>query len=697
MARIFIGVAWPYANGPLHMGHVAGCYLPADIFARYHRFKGNEVLMVSGSDEHGTPITVTADTAGVSPAEIAAKYHKLNSESLQKLGISFDLFTETSTSNHREVVHDLFLNLYKRGYIYPKEIAAPYCIYCNRFLPDRYIEGECPHCRFTSARGDQCDNCGKTLEPSELVNAKCKLCNSQPELRTTKHFFLKLSAFESKLFDFIQDKAHWRPKVLNFTRGWLDTGLQDRAITRDLSWGVDIPAEVITPLEAEGGVQPGEFDNKRIYVWFEAVIGYLSASKEWAKMKGEPQRWEQFWKDAATKHYYFLAKDNIPFHTIIWPAMLIGYSDKLNLPYDVPANEYLTLNKEQFSKSRNHAIWVPNYLERYELDPIRYYLSINMPENKDMDFTWADFVTRNNNELVATYGNFVHRVLKFTAKHFNGTVPKAGDLDELELQALQRIKDTFNAVETAIEHCRFKAGMKTIMDLAKFGNKYFDERAPWSLVKRDKEKCGTVMHVALRIVKALAVLTYPYLPSSAEKLWRMLGYDTNLQAVGWSGGQTDISEGQKLDTVKPLFEKLDLEKILEAERIAGEAAEAAVVRKIEPLVEPKAKVKLDDFKKLAFHIGEIIDVKPHPEAEKLYVMTIKLGATLGTRQVVAGIRAHYSAEELKGKKVVVVTNLEPATIRGIVSEAMILAADDHKGNIVVIVPDKDIDVGAEVL
>ncbi|MFA5772278.1 MAG: methionine--tRNA ligase [Thermoplasmata archaeon] len=712
MERIFIGVAWPYANGPLHLGHVAGSLLPPDIFARYHRMKGNDVLMVSGSDEHGTPITVQADQEGVHPKDVVDRYHKINSECLKKLGISFDLFTHTSTQNHREVVHDFFLTLLKKGYIYKKSVTALYCEKCKKFLPDRYVEGTCPHCSFEGARGDQCEKCGKLLDPEDLKNPMCKLCKSEPKKQETEQFFFKLSAFRDKLLEYIEDKNYWRENTKAFTKNWLVSGLKDRAITRDISWGVDIPVD--------------GYAGKRIYVWFEAVIGYLSASKEWAKLQNKPERWKDFWHDKKTKGYYFLGKDNIPFHTIIWPAMLMGYGG-LNLPYDVPANEYLTLKGEQFSKSRRHAIWLPEYLERYAPDPVRYYLSINMPDTKDVDFTWEDFVRKNNDELVGTLGNFINRVLMFTHKNFV-TVPPLHKLEGKDKEALEMIEKTYADVDALIAKCEFKRAMKEITTLSHFGDGYINEKAPWKDIKENKARCETTMHVCLRIVKALAVLSAPFLPFSADKTWNMLGYDGSVHQQKWDAGKEDIKQGQKLRTPLPLFEKLEIKDVLEKEgaaqikdapktgiRIKEKDVSKVVAHKkeketskIDTSVKEKdaAKIELhkketemenivtiDEFSKVDIRVGEIVEVNDHPDADKLYIMLVDIGTE--KRQLVAGLKKYYKKEELLGKKAMIVANLQPAKIRGIDSNGMILAADDGKGKISLIVPDKDIEKGSK--
>ncbi|MEI6795645.1 MAG: methionine--tRNA ligase, partial [Methanomassiliicoccales archaeon] len=407
MAKVFLGVAWPYANSVIHLGHVAGSLLPPDIFKKFHELKGNEVLMVSGSDQHGTPVTVSAEKEGVTPEFVAEKYHKINAQAIKDLGIDFSLFTKTHTQNHTEVVQDMFLTLLDKDYLYKKGTLQHYCPKCAKFLPDRYVEGTCKKCGNAKSRGDQCEACGSAHEAGELESPRCTICSTPPELRETEHFFLKLSEFQQPLLEYVDKQTLWRPNVQLFTHNWLESGLKDRAITRDMNWGVPVPL-------------PG-MDGKVIYVWFEAVTGYLSAAKEWAKSTGDAEKWREYWQDPEVKHYYFLGKDNIPFHTIIWPAMLMGYGG-LNLPYDVPANEFLTFKGEKFSKSRGVGIDVPSILKGFDSDLVRFYLAANMPEGKDADFSWDDFDARINNELVATLGNYYHRVLSFTFKNY-GMVP----------------------------------------------------------------------------------------------------------------------------------------------------------------------------------------------------------------------------------------------------------------------------------
>lgn len=652
--KIFIGVAWPYANGSLHLGHITGCYLPADIFARYNRMKGNNVLMVSGSDEHGTPITLTAEKECTTPQSIVDRYHKEHKENMKQFGISFDLFTRTTTANHKKVVQDIFIKLYKNNYINEQRVEAFYCENCTRFLPDRYIEGSCPHCGNENARGDQCDECSKMLDPLDLLNVKCKMCGGKPVVKTTNHLFFKLSQFESKLSDWLKDKQYWRSSVLKFTQNWLKTGLNDRAITRDITWGIEVPLQ--------------GFEDKRIYVWFDAVIGYLSASKEWAKKQGKTSVWENWWKNKNAKHYYFLAKDNIPFHSLIWPSILIGYDSKLNLPYDIPANEYLRLKGEQFSKSRGLAVWVPDIIANFDVDAVRYYLSINMPEHKDTNWTWEDFVTKNNNELVGAYGNFVHRVFTFTAKNF-GEIPKKGKFDKLDKMAHKKIEETYKKVGDFIDSCNFKKGLRTAMDLAQFGNYYFDQKQPWILVKTNKEKCTTTVYICLRIVKALAIFLAPFLPFSSEVTWRLLGYNKSVHSQRWEHALEDnLNEGTVLVRPQPLFKKLRLTDIM------GE--------------------KIELFSKLDLRVAKIVDVKNHPKADKLYLLQVDLG-DLGKRVLVAGIKPYYKAEELYGRYIVIVANLKPALIRGIESKGMLLAADDEQ-SIVSLLNPGDARPGSEV-
>ena len=553
--RIFIGVAWPYANGPLHLGHLAGCYLPADIFARYHRLRGNDVLMVSGSDSHGTPITLKAEAEGIPPAQVVEKYTASFKESWEKLGISFDLFTTTMTDNHRDTVHELFRALNEKGYIYKDTMKVAFSPDFQRFLPDRLIQGTCPHCGFPDARGDQCDKCGRILDPVELIDPTYRRGSERypVEIRDTEHLFFRLSAFQDRLLQWVVPQEHWRANVRNFTRGYLQDGLRDRAVSRDIDWGIPLPLE--------------GFEDKRIYVWFEAVVGYLSAAKEWAQRRGTPDAWKPFWLDPDTKAYYFIGKDNIPFHTIIWPAMLMASDAGYILPYDVPANEFLTLEGRQLSTSRNWAVWVPDYLERFPPDPLRYHLAANMPETSDADFSWGEYVRRNNDELVATFGNLVHRVLTQVYRNFDRQVPDPNGSDAASEELTAKISAGLDSVAASLEHTRFREALGHAMNLARDANRYLDAQAPWRQVKEDKTAAARTLYTALHAISGLKVMLYPFLPFSAQTLHELLGLSGEVEQQGWE--VRPPVPGTMLPEPSPLFTKLDEVVADEQVRVLG--------------------------------------------------------------------------------------------------------------------------------
>ncbi len=582
--RILIAVAWPYANGPLHLGHIAGAYLTGDVFARYNRLAGNDVLMVSGSDSHGTPITVTADEEGKTPRQVFEESHALFLEGWQKLGISFDLFTHTDTENHWAISQDFFTRLLQKKYLFKQTSQQIYCEDDARFLPDRYITGTCPICQFPKARGDQCDNCGNTLDAIQLINPQCKLAKPGEThrlvVRKTEHFYLDLPKFEKPLLDWLATKTYWKENVIKFVRNYLKNGLHARPITRDLDWGIEIPL-------------PG-YESKRIYVWFEAVIGYYSASVEWAahnaaRNRGTPEKWKEWWtKSDNVRGYYFIGKDNIPFHTIIWPAMLLAYDVNLPLPYDVPANEFLNLEGAKFSKSRHWAVWINDYLERYDPDPLRYLLSANMPEFADTEFTWKEFVRRNNDELIANWGNLANRVLTFTYRNFDGRVPEPGALTDADRALIEKSEAAFATVGDALERVRFKEAIGLAVELAREANRYINDTAPWFAIKTDRARAATSLYVALRVIDNLKTLFYPFLPFSSNELHRQLGYDGDLlgtlkietfqektrshTALVYEPGKntqkwapSQLSPNQPLREPKALFKKLD-EGIAEEER-----------------------------------------------------------------------------------------------------------------------------------
>ncbi|MBS3816110.1 MAG: methionine--tRNA ligase [Candidatus Thermoplasmatota archaeon] len=631
MKRILIGVAWPYANGPIHIGQVGGCYLPPDIFRRYHKMKGNEVLMVSGSDQHGTPVTVTAEEEGLTPKETAEKYHQINSKALKDLGVDFTLFTYTMNDTHKRVARDIFKTLYEKDHIYMDTMETFYCPHCEKFLPDRYVIGTCPECGQEEIDGDQCDECGALLDPEDLIEPECKHCGGRPELKESEHFFLRLSAFQEKLEEYVEDKDHWKNHVLNFTKGWLDEGLEDRPISRDMEWGIPVPVE--------------GYEEKKIYVWFEAVIGYLSTSIKWSEETDGD--WTKFWKDPDAEHYYFLAKDNIPFHTIIWPAMLMGYDEDLNLPYDVPANQYMRLGGEQFSTSRGIIVSLPDVLRDFDSDAVRYYITTIMPETKDTNFTWDEFQEKINSELVGNLGNFIHRVLSFTHSNFDET-PEAGELEERDTEVIEEIEKRVEAISEKLEGRKFNKGLKELTALSRTGNKYFNDKAPWEEVDEDKESAGTTINISLRIVKALCVTGAPYLPDSMDELWVYLEQEGSVHEQDWKEAIEPIETGIELDEPEPLYEKIDLSEMREETDLRN------------------------SLERLDLRVGEISKVQEHPNADKLYICRVDMGEE--ERTLVAGLKPYYDKEQMEDKKIAVVANLEPAKLRGIESEGMMLAA-----------------------
>jgi methionyl-tRNA synthetase len=573
--KVLVAPAWPYASGRRHLGHVVGFAVPADIFARYHRLKGDDVLMVSGTDEHGTPVMVTADREGVSPREIAERYNKLTREDLRNLGITYDNFTRTTTQNHARVTTDMFRTLYEHGCLIEKTTLGAFSSSTGNTLPDRYIEGTCPICGFTEARGDQCDNCGNQLDPTDLIEPHSIIDGSTPEFRETKHLFLDLPAFADRLRPWIESKASWRPNVRNFSLSLVDD-LKPRAMTRDIDWGIPVPVEGY-PTET-----------KRIYVWFDAVIGYLSAAVEWAQNNGTPEAWRDWWQNPDATHAYFMGKDNIVFHTVIWPSMLLGYGTggelgagkgELHLPDEVVASEFLTMEGKQLSTSRSIAIYVSDVLERYDPDPVRYFLTAAGPETQDSDFSWAEFLRRNNDELLANWGNLVNRTLTNAQRNF-GEVPQPGELTDEDRKALATVEAGFATVGRSIEEGKFKQALTEAMRLSSIGNQYVDYQAPWAVIKEDRERAATILHVALRIVDSLKMIFTPFLPFSSQKLHELLGYEGFVAGPlefreieeegdrhtiltgdysGWIGRwePSELPAGQKLREPEPLFRKLE--------------------------------------------------------------------------------------------------------------------------------------------
>ncbi len=540
--RILVCVAWPYANYLLHVGQVAGAYLPADIFARYHRLAGNEVAMVSGSDCHGTPITVTADKEGVEPRVIVERYHAKIVEVWERLGISFDLYTTTLTENHYRTTQEVFLRLLDAGLLYRRTQDQLYDPEADRFLPDRYVEGTCPICGYTEARGDQCDNCGSQLDAVDLIAPRSRMTGATPVVRQSEHYFLKLTEVEQELKDWVGKQAHWRRNVLNFTLGALNEGLKDRAITRDISWGVPVPVE--------------GWEAKRIYVWFDAVIGYLSATREWAQRKGDPEAWKPFWQEPSTRSYYFIGKDNIPFHTIIWPAMLLGY-EHLNLPYDVPANQYVNFSAGQKqSKSKGTGTWVLDLLDVYDPDVVRFYLTTILPETSDSEFREDELIRANNDVLIATWGNLANRVISMIHRNFDGIVPESGELSAESSSLLAGAEAAFDSVGAEFAACHFRNGMQEALKLAQSANKYIDDRAPWKAIKTDRAHAAETLATTLSVINALKTLLHPVIPFSTARLHEDLAQPGTIADDGWR--YVPVVAGTRLGPQRALYTKLDV-------------------------------------------------------------------------------------------------------------------------------------------
>ncbi len=630
--------AWPYANAVMTLGHPAGYLLPADIIARYRRMAGDDVLFVTGSDEHGTPIMLQAEKLGLAPGEVAEKFHDINSKLMGKYQISFDFFSRTTSPQHKEVVSEVFRSLIERGHIYKAQTKGMYCTKEATFRADRYIEGTCPNCAAPDARGDQCDNCGKILDPIELKDPRCKLCAGPLEVRETEHFFFALSRFQESLDVWISSRRGWRPQVVNFTRTFVRGGLKDRAVTRDIPWGIDFPL-------------PG-FEGKKIYVWFEALLGYLSASREACRLQGRPEDWRVFWQDTQSESYYFLGKDNVPFHTVILPAVLMGLGG-YNLPTNVPANEYLLFQGAKFSKSKGVGMNMEEYLELGEVAALRYYLTVTMPELKDVEADWDDFVAKNNTELLGNIGNFVNRTLTLVHREYGQVpaVPLDARTDEIDAEVDRRIEEAVKKTAAFLDACEFKNAVKEVLALSQFGTLYIDRKAPWKLAKEDPKALSRALYNGTRLVRSVAVLLAPFLPDKAQLIWLAVGEEGEVAKARWDTARGEPAVGRQIPEPYPIIKPID----------PASFSPAAKAQAPSPLA------------LLDLRAGRIVNVREHPKADRLYLVTVDLGDE--TRQVVAGLRAHYKPEELEGKTGVLVANMEPAKLRGEVSQGMLLAAE----------------------
>ena len=672
--RYCVTTALPYANGPVHIGHLAGVYVPADIYVRYLRMMNEDVLFIGGSDEHGVPITIKAKNEGVTPQDIVDRYHGIIKQSFQDLGISFDIYSRTSSKIHAETASAFFKDLYEKGKFIEKTSQQYYDEETKTFLADRYITGTCPHCGNEKAYGDQCEACGTSLSATDLINPKSTLSGQEPQLKETKHWYLPLEEYETFMREWILDShQEWKTNVYGQCKSWIDQGLQARAVTRDLDWGVKVPIEGA--------------DGKVLYVWFDAPIGYISNTKELY-----PQNWEKWWKEKDTKLVHFIGKDNIVFHCIIFPAMLKAEGSYI-LPENVPANEFLNLEGDKISTSRNWAVWLHEYLKDFpgKQDVLKYVLCANAPETKDNDFTWKDFQTRNNSELVAIFGNFVNRTIVLTHKYFEGKVPQRGTLNELDNQTIEQIKQYPEKIGRSIEQYRFREALNELMNLARLGNKYLTENEPWKTIKTDAERTATVLNISLQICANLAILSEPFLPFTAEKLRGMLNQD---KAFWYEAGNSELlEEGKQINPAQLLFEQIDdkqieaqLEKLQQTKK-ANELASATVESQ-------KANIEYDDFAKMDIRVGTILAAEKVAKTKKLLKLTIDTG--IDQRTIVSGIAEYYSPEEIIGKQVSVLVNLAPKALKGIESQGMILMAENLDGSLSFISPEKPIKNGGTI-
>ncbi|RBP34508.1 methionyl-tRNA synthetase [Oceanihabitans sediminis] len=672
--RYTITAALPYTNGPIHIGHLAGVYVPADIYARYKRLTGNDVAFICGSDEHGVPITIKAKKEGVTPQDIVDKYHAIIKKSFEDFGITFDNYSRTSAKIHHETASEFFTTLYNKNEFIEETTEQLYDEEAKQFLADRFVVGTCPKCGNEESYGDQCEACGTSHNATDLINPKSAITGNIPTLKETKHWFLPLNKHEDFLKEWILKghKKDWKPNVYGQVKSWIDDGLRPRAVTRDLDWGIPVPVE-----GAEGKV---------LYVWFDAPIGYISATKEWAEREGKD--WEPYWKNEDTKLVHFIGKDNIVFHCIIFPAMLKAEGSYI-LPDNVPANEFLNLEGNKLSTSKNWAVWLPEYLEDFpnQQDVLRYALTANAPETKDNDFTWKDFQARNNNELVAIFGNFINRVVVLTNKYYDGIVPEPAELSEVDKETLATLKAYPNVISSSIERYRFREASQELMNLARLGNKYLADEEPWKVIKEDEARTKTIMYVALQIASALATLSEPFLPFTSNKLKGILSLSNSEKENLWNDIATNdvlVPAGHQIGKAELLFSKIEDETIqkqldkLEASKKANEIANATV----EP---QKDTITFEDFTKLDLRVGTILEAEKMPKAKKLLVLKVDTG--LDVRTIVSGIAESFTAEEVVGKKVTVLVNLAPRALRGVESQGMILMTETPDGKLVFVNPD----------
>lgn len=657
--RTLVTSALPYANGPIHLGHLAGAYLPADLYVRFKRLKGEDILYICGSDEHGVAITMAAEKAGVTPQDIVDKYHDMNKKVFEEIGISFDYYGRTSSPVHYETSKEFFLQLYEQDIFTKKTEEQLYDEKAQMFLPDRYVKGTCPNCSYEEAYGDQCENCGTSLSPTELIDPKSAITGETPIKKETEHLYLPLGTYQEKLEEWLDDQPDWKPNVMGQVKSWLNEGLSDRAMTRDLDWGVPVPVE--------------GFEDKVLYVWFDAPIGYISATKEWAQKQGDPKLWKKYWQDEDTDLIHFIGKDNIVFHCIIFPILLM-LNDDYVLPKNVPANEFLNLEGKKLSTSRGWAVWLHEYLENFEPDLLRYVLGTILPETKDSDFSWTDFQNKVNSELADILGNFVFRTTSFTASYFDGKVPELINPSEKDQEALAQIKAQKEKIAASYEQFRLREALTETMNLARIGNKYFTEMEPWRTRKEDMEICGNTLHVCLQLTAALSLLFEPIMPRKMSRLRNQLGIDDGLN---WDDITDQILKpGNPVKKGEILFDKIENETVEEQLNKLKEKTEAAKDTKYEPL---KDEVQFGDFMNMDIRAGEITAAEKIEKADKLLKLTVDIG--IEKRTIVSGIAKHFKPDELPGQKVCVLANLAPKPLMGVESNGMILMAEEADGSL----------------
>ncbi|WP_339880926.1 methionine--tRNA ligase [Polaribacter vadi] len=676
--RYTITAALPYTNGPIHIGHLAGVYVPADIYARYLRLKGKDVAFISGSDEHGVAIPMRAKKEGISPQNIIDKYHTIIKKSFADFGISFDNYSRTSAEIHHKTASDFFTKLYNDGKFIEETSAQLYDAEADQFLADRFIVGTCPKCGFEESYGDQCENCGTSHNATDLINPKSAITGNVPTVKETKHWFLPLDKHEAFLKNWVENKKDWKPNVLGQVNSWINDGLRPRAVTRDLDWGIPVPLK-----DAEGKV---------LYVWFDAPIGYISSTKEWAAREGK--NWEDYWKKDDTKLVHFIGKDNIVFHCIIFPSMLKAHGDYI-LPDNVPANEFLNLEGNKLSTSKNWAVWLHEYLEEFpnQQDVLRYTLTANAPESKDNDFTWKDFQAKNNNELVAIFGNFINRVVVLTNKYYTGIVPEPNDFSEIDEDVLAAVKEFPNIIGKSIERYRFREASQELMNLARLGNKYLADEEPWKMIKVDAERVQTIMFVALQISAALAVLAEPFLPFTASKLKGILNLDANLSWENITEKNVLIDANHQIEKGELLFSKIE-DKTIDAQIEKLEATKIANEQEKKVVAPQKETIDFEDFTKLDIRIGTILEAEKVAKTKKLLKLKVDVG--IDVRTIVSGIAESFSPEDIIGQQVSVLVNLAPRKIRGVESQGMILMTDTPDGKLAFMEPGKKVKNGQEV-